>query len=100
MGLTPFAKEDAKSNVIIAFNYVEGMDDKRFRTLLSDDFRVLIAGGFGNLKGKVFRIGSMGEVNRYHVMRTLSAIYSAMKMLGVNTNDKALSVAEEKLKNL
>jgi aspartate aminotransferase-like enzyme len=100
MGLTPFAKEDAKSNVIIAFNYLEGMDDKRFRTLLSDDFRVLIAGGFGNLKGKVFRIGSMGEVNRYHVMRTVSAIYSAMKMLGVKTNDKALSVAEEKLKNL
>jgi len=77
------------------------MDNKKFRTLLSDDFRVLIAGGFGNLKGKVFRIGSMGEVNRYHVMRTVSSIYSAMKMLGINVkNDKALSIAEEKLKNL
>jgi aspartate aminotransferase-like enzyme len=42
----------------------------------------------------------MGEVNRYHVMRTVSAIYSAMKMLGVNTDNKALSIAEEKLKNL
>ena len=100
MGLNPYAQEDARSNVIIAFNYVEGMDDKKFRTLLSDDFRVLIAGGFGNLKGKVFRIGSMGEVNRYHVMRTVSSIYSAMKMLGINVNDKALSIAEEKLKNL
>jgi aspartate aminotransferase-like enzyme len=100
LGLTPFAKEDARSNVIIAFNYLDGIDDKKFRTLLSEEFKVLIAGGFGNLKGKVFRIGSMGEVTRYHVMRTISSIYSAMKMLGIDANEKALSVAEEKLQNL
>jgi aspartate aminotransferase-like enzyme len=100
LGLTPFAKDDARSNVIIALNYRDGMDDKKFRTLLSEEFKVLIAGGFGNLKGKVFRIGSMGEVGRYHVMRTISSIYSAMKMLGIDTNEKALSVAEEKLQNL
>jgi aspartate aminotransferase-like enzyme len=100
LGLTPFAKDDARSNVIIALNYREGMDDKKFRTLLSEEFKVLIAGGFGNLKGKVFRIGSMGEVGRYHVMRTISSIYSAMKMLGIDANEKALSVAEEKLQNL
>jgi aspartate aminotransferase-like enzyme len=100
LGLTPFAKEDARSNVIIALNYLDGMDDKKFRTLLSEEFKVLIAGGFGNLKGKVFRIGSMGEVTRYHVMRTISSIYSAMKMLGIDANEKALSVAEEKLKSL
>jgi aspartate aminotransferase-like enzyme len=100
LGLTPFAKDDARSNVIIALNYRDGMDDKKFRTLLSEEFKVLIAGGFGNLKGKVFRIGSMGEVGRYHVMRTISSIYSAMKMLGIDANEKALSVAEEKLQNL
>jgi aspartate aminotransferase-like enzyme len=100
LGLTPFAKEDARSNVIIALNYLDGMDDKKFRTLLSKEFKVLIAGGFGNLKGKVFRIGSMGEVTRYHVMRTISSIYAAIKMLGIDANEKALSVAEEKLKNL
>jgi aspartate aminotransferase-like enzyme len=100
LSLTPFAKEDARSNVIIALNYRDGMDDKKFRTLLSEEFKVLIAGGFGNLKGKVFRIGSMGEVTRYHVMRTISSIYSAMKMLGIEANEKALSVAEEKLQNL
>lgn len=100
LGLTPFAKEDARSNVIIALNYLDGMDDKKFRTLLSEEFKVLIAGGFGHLKGKVFRIGSMGEVTRYHVMRTISSIYSAMKMLGIDANEQALSVAEEKLKSL
>jgi ubiquinone/menaquinone biosynthesis C-methylase UbiE len=33
-------------------------------------------------------------------MRTISSIYSAMKMLGIDANEQALSVAEEKLKNL
>lgn len=100
LGLTPFAKPDARSTVIIAVNYLPGMDDKKFRGLLSNEFKVLVAGGFGDLKGKVFRIGSMGEVGRYHVMRTLSSIGSAMSMLGLKTNPDATSVAMDKLKAL
>jgi aspartate aminotransferase-like enzyme len=100
LGLSPFAKQDARSNVIIAVNYMDGMDDKKFRDLLSNQFKVLIAGGFGDLKGKVFRVGSMGEVGRYHVMRTISSISSAMNMLGIKTNPEATSVALEKLKPL
>src|ERR687887_891194 len=100
LGLTPFAKPDARSNMIIAVNYLQGMDDKKFRGLLSSEFKVLIAGGFGDLKGKVFRVGSMGEVSRYHVMRTISSIASAMNMLGVKTNPEATSVAMDRLKAL
>jgi aspartate aminotransferase-like enzyme len=95
LGLTPFAKEDARSNVVIAINYLQGMDDKKFRQMLSSKFRVLLAGGFGNLKGKVFRIGSMGEVTSYHVMRTLSAISSAMQILGVKPKGDGLSIANK-----
>lgn len=100
MGLTAFAKPDARSNVVISVNYLPGMDDKKFRTLLSEQFKVLVAGGFGELKGKVFRIGSMGEVNKYHVMRTLSSIASSINMLGLNANPEAISVALEKMKSL
>jgi aspartate aminotransferase-like enzyme len=100
MGLTPFAKPDARSNVVIAVNYLQGMDDKKFRGLLGEQFKVLVAGGFGDLKGKVFRVGCMGEVHRYHVMRTLSSIASAMNMIGVKANPEATSVALERLKAL
>lgn len=100
LGLTPFAKPDSRSNTIIALNYLQGMDDKKFRGLLSSEFRVLIAGGFGNLKGKVFRVGSMGEVGRYHVMRTIASIASTMNILGIKTNPEATSVAMDKLKTL
>jgi len=101
LGLTPFAKEEDRSITIIALNYLEGLEDNTFRNTLSKKFRVLVAGGFGNLKGKVFRVGCMGEVHRYHVMRTISAISSTLDMMGykINSSD-ALQTAEEKLKAL
>src|SRR3989304_2226181 len=101
IGLTPFAKEDSRSTVVIALNYLEGLEDNTFRNTLAKKFRVLVAGGFGNLKGKVFRVGCMGEVHRYHVMRTISAISSTLDMMGYKTNTAdALKTAEEKLKDL
>jgi len=101
IGLTPFAKEEDRSITIIALNYLEGLEDNTFRNTLANKFRVLVAGGFGNLKGKVFRVGCMGEVHRYHVMRTISAISSTLDMMGYKTNTvDALKTAEEKLKDL
>ncbi len=101
IGLTPFAKEEDRSITIIALNYLDGLEDNTFRNTLAKKFRVLVAGGFGNLKGKVFRVGCMGEVHRYHVMRTISAIASTLDMMGYKTNTvDALKTAEEKLKNL
>ncbi|HXW12800.1 MAG TPA: alanine--glyoxylate aminotransferase family protein [Nitrososphaeraceae archaeon] len=93
LGFTPFADANSRSNVVIAVNYLPGIDDKKFRELISTKFKVLLAGGFGELKGKVFRVGCMGEVSSYHVMRTLSAISSSMSILGVQPIKDGLSVA-------
>ncbi|PIN82167.1 MAG: aminotransferase [Nitrosopumilales archaeon CG15_BIG_FIL_POST_REV_8_21_14_020_33_23] len=101
IGLTPFAKKEDRSISIIALNYLDGLEDKIFRDTLAEKFRVLVAGGFGNLKGKVFRVGCMGEVNKYHVMRTISAISSTLAMMGYDADAQAgLKTADEKLKAL
>jgi aspartate aminotransferase-like enzyme len=101
IGLKPFAKEEDRSISIVALNYLEGLQDKIFRDTLAQKFKVLVAGGFGDLKGKVFRVGCMGEVSPYHVMRTISAISSTLAMMGYETDAKAgLKTAEEKLKEL
>lgn len=101
IGLTPFAKKEDRSISIIALNYLDGLEDKIFRDTLAEKFRVLVAGGFGNLKGKVFRVGCMGEVNKYHVMRTISAISSTLAMMGYDADAQVgLKTAEEKLKAL
>lgn len=102
IGLTPYVvKEEDRSISIVALNYLDGLEDKTFRNTLANKFRVLVAGGFGDLKGKVFRVGCMGEVSPYHVMRTISAISSTLAMMGFDTDAQAgLKTAEEKLKAL
>lgn len=101
IGLTPFANEDSRSTVVIALNYLPNLEDATFRNTLAKEFRVLVAGGFGNLKGKVFRVGCMGEVHRYHVMRTISAISSTLAMMGHDTDPEAgLKAASQKLSAL
>jgi len=96
IGLTPFAKEEDRSISIVALNYLEGLEDKTFRNTLAEKFKVLVAGGFGDLKGKVFRVGCMGEVSSYHVMRTISAISSTLAMMGYDTDPQAGLRAAEK----
>jgi len=100
MNFKPFAKPEVRSRTVIAINYTDGIEDKKFRSLLANEFRVLVAGGFGELQGKVWRIGSMGDVQRYHVLRTLAAIIGAMRILGFSINDKGLDIAEHNLKAL
>jgi len=101
IGLTPFAKEEDRSITIVALNYLDGLQDKTFRDTLAQKFKVLVAGGFGDLKGKVFRVGCMGEVSPYHITRTISAISSTLAMMGYETDPQAgLKAAEEKLNDL
>ncbi|MBO3801488.1 MAG: alanine--glyoxylate aminotransferase family protein [Candidatus Brockarchaeota archaeon] len=78
IGLKPFVNPEVRSNTVISFKYPNNIDDKKFRKNLEEKFGVVIAGGFGELKGKIFRIGNMGEVNKYHVLITLTAIFSSL----------------------
>jgi aspartate aminotransferase-like enzyme len=101
MGLRPFAEAPVRSNTVIAVWHQEGVDDTAFRQLLNDEYDVLIAGGFSELKGRIFRVGSMGIVNRYHVLTTVSAISSALNRVGYhNDTGKAVAAALEALKDL
>jgi len=94
MGLTPFAEEDARSTTTIAVRYPEGVDDEVFRRKV-EERGVLIAGGFGGLKGKVFRVGCMGIVNKEMVLKTVDAIAEAMKDFGVEVDKEAALEAVE-----
>jgi len=101
MGLELFAKKDVRSNTVIAATYPSNVDDKQFREDLDKQYRVVIAGGFGSYKGKIFRVGSMGEVNNYHVITTISAINQTLNaMTGKLTKKDPLEIAKSRLNNL
>jgi aspartate aminotransferase-like enzyme len=93
MGLKLFADKWARSNTVLSIAYKDGVDDIKFRTMLDEEFDVLVAGSFGELKGKIFRIGNMGIVSELIVERTVKAIAQALKKLNVNVDEeKAINV--------
>lgn len=81
MGLRPFANPICRSRTVVASLYPNWVNDNSFRKILNDEFGVVIAGGFGPLKGKVFRIGCMGNISEEYVVRTAIAIEEALKRL-------------------
>jgi aspartate aminotransferase-like enzyme len=74
LGLKPVAEKSVRSKTVVASYYPEGVEDARFRKTLAQEKGVVVAGGFGPFKGKVFRIGCMGQINEGYVNRTLKAV--------------------------
>src|SRR5882724_2403448 len=53
----------------------EGADEARLRRRLLDEFSIEVGGGLGTFKGKIWRIGLMGESSkRENVLRLLAAL--------------------------
>jgi aspartate aminotransferase-like enzyme len=77
-GLGPVAEKSVRSKTVVASYYPQGVDDSKFRKAIARDEGVVIAGGFGPFKGKVFRVGCMGQINESIVETTLKAIGETM----------------------
>jgi aspartate aminotransferase-like enzyme len=84
LGLSPFAAEGVRSNTVIATMYPPGIDDGQFRRTISEKYDVVIAGGFGKMKGKLFRIGCMGHVSESDVNRTVAALAMTLAENGMS----------------
>jgi aspartate aminotransferase-like enzyme len=91
MGLEGFANKACRSNTVIAVNYPKGIDDERFREDMSEEHGVVVTGGFALLKGKIFRIGSMGDVTSVHVQRTVDAMAKTFSKLGYHVDPKKVA---------
>ena len=53
--------ESGFSNTVTVFCVPEGMTDREILTAMREEHGILLAGSFGDLAGKVIRIGHMGE---------------------------------------
>jgi aspartate aminotransferase-like enzyme len=91
MGLEGFADKNFRSNTVIAVRVPKGVDDERFRTVLSDEQNVVINGGFGPLKGKILRIGSMGNITIADIQTTVDAMAKAFAKLGYQADPKRVA---------
>ena len=91
MGLEGFADKNFRSNTVIAVKVPKGVDDEKFRTILSDEQHVVINGGFGPLKGKILRVGSMGNVTNADIQTTVDAMAKAFSRLGYQADPKQVA---------
>ena len=68
----------------------DGIDDGAVRRRLLHDYGIEIAGGFGPLKGKIFRVGLMGAGSTpRNVLTFLSALGEALRAEGYRAGRRA-----------
>ena len=73
-----------------------GRDEAQLRRRLLDDFSIEVGGGLGAFKGKIWRIGLMGESSRrVNVMRLLEALEVLLPDVGVRLRAGASLAAAE-----
>lgn len=76
----------------------DGVDDARVRQTLLDDYGLEIGAGLGDLAGKAWRIGLMGQsASRRHVLACLTALGSAMAAQGRPADCGAALAAAQKV---
>jgi alanine-glyoxylate transaminase / serine-glyoxylate transaminase / serine-pyruvate transaminase len=75
-----------------------GVDDAKVRQSLLEEHDIEIAGGFGPLTGKIFRIGLMGHGSTAaNVMLLLECLEAALKQQGYLSGGNACAAAEKAL---
>ena len=84
MGLELFSPDEDRSAVVTAVKSPTGIDSGDLNKLLKDKYGVTIAGGQGDLKGKICRIGHIGWFDLFDNTTTLTAIEIALAELGAD----------------
>jgi aspartate aminotransferase-like enzyme len=82
MGLELFSPDEDRSAVVTAARMPEGMDSSALTLALRDRHGITIAGGQGELKGQIFRIGHIGWFDEFDIATALSAVELVLAELG------------------
>ena len=83
-GPTLFCTNPARySDSVTAIRMPEGHDAEALRRTALSRFNLSLGGGLGNLGGKVFRIGHLGDLNEPMILGTLSVVELCLKLNGV-----------------
>jgi alanine-glyoxylate transaminase/serine-glyoxylate transaminase/serine-pyruvate transaminase len=82
MGLGLLADPEFRLNPLTTVLVPEGVDDAAVRRRLIDDHNIEVGGGLGDIQGRVWRIGLMGEgareANVFTVLSALEQVLSRM----------------------
>lgn len=82
LGLPLLCDPAIASPTVTAVQYPPGLGDPQVRDVLKRDFGIVTAGGQGEMKGKIFRVGHMGFTQRREMASFLAALEEALERAG------------------
>jgi alanine-glyoxylate transaminase/serine-glyoxylate transaminase/serine-pyruvate transaminase len=88
------------SNSLTAIFLPDGFDEAEFRKLALQEYDLSLGSGLGKLKGRVFRIGHLGDFNDLMLCGTLCGVEMALARFGVPFRRGGVGAALEKLTRL
>lgn len=74
--------KEAASCTVTSIKGNEQLDTEKLRKILREDYKVEVAGGQQDFKGKIFRIGHLGYIHPLDILTTISALEMALKQVG------------------
>jgi aspartate aminotransferase-like enzyme len=77
-----YGPEDQNANVVTAIKLPDGIDGAQVPKIMRDRFGVTVAGGQGQLKGKIVRVAHCGYFGAFDILTTFSAFEMALRVLG------------------
>jgi (S)-ureidoglycine-glyoxylate aminotransferase len=87
MGLDLFGDPDCKMPTVTCVSVPEGTNADDVRGVLLRQFRIEIAGSFGSLQGKIWRIGTMGYgCRKDNVLAVLAGLEASLIRCDVSVN--------------
>jgi len=92
------ADSSAYSPVLTAVLVPEGMDADLVRKHALEKFNLSLGTGLGKLKGRIFRIGHLGDCNELTLMAALSGVEMSLGAMGYKPKESGVVAAQEFLK--
>jgi aspartate aminotransferase-like enzyme len=82
LDLELFGPEDERANVATAIRVPEAVDGGKVPKLMRDKYRITVAGGQAQLKGKIVRIAHCGYFGPFDIITAIGALEMAFTELG------------------
>ena len=95
---TQCADASAHSPILTGVMTPDGVDADAVRKIIYECFDTSLGMGLGKVKGKMFRIGHLGECNDVSLMGTLCAVEMGLAVAGVAIKGSGVTAAMEVLR--
>jgi alanine-glyoxylate transaminase/serine-glyoxylate transaminase/serine-pyruvate transaminase len=87
------ADENAYSPVLTGVMTPPGVDADQIRRLIHQRFDLSLGTGLGRVKGRMFRIGHLGDSNDLTLLATLAGVEMGLKLAGVKLAGSGVEAA-------